>query len=89
MKTTDIQRNQFTFYRSYYEAVLLLPKSRQLEALQAIIQYALDGEMPETLSPKSYALLTAIRPNLDIARLKASTRLKANAALDIFPSGRL
>ena len=80
MKSTDIQRGQFTFYRSYYEAALKLPKSRQLEALQAIITYSLDGIMPADISPKAEALLTAIRPNLDTARSKAQARKNAQRA---------
>ena len=89
MKITDVSRGQFTFYRSYYEAALKLPKSRQLEALQAIIEYALDGVMPESMSSKSEALLTAIRPNLDVARAKASRRLESKIVPDYFPSGHM
>ena len=88
MKPTDIQRRQFTFYRSYYDAVLKLPKSRQLEALQAIIAYSLDGVMPPDISPKSEALLTAIRPNLDMARAKAQARKNAQPELNLFPTGQ-
>ena len=84
MKSTDIQRGQFTFYRSYYEAVLKLPKSRQFEALQAIISYSLDGVMPVSISPKSEALLTAIRPNLDTARAKAQARKNAQSVNESF-----
>ncbi len=89
MKITDVSRGQFTFYRSYYEAALKLPKSRQLEALQAIIEYALDGVTPASLSPRSEAVLTAIRPNLDAARSKASRRLEAKTMLDSLPTGRM
>lgn len=89
MQTTDVSRNQFTFYRSYYEAALMLPKSRQLEALQAIIEYALDGVMPPRLSPKSEAVLTAIRPNLDLARLKASRRLESKSEPESMSTGNM
>lgn len=89
MKPTDVSRGQFTFYRSYYEAALKLPKSRQLEALQAIIEYALDGVTPEPISPRSEAVLTAIRPNLDAARNKASRRLETKSILDSLPTGRI
>lgn len=87
MQSTDVQRGQFTFYRSYYEAILKLPKSRQFEALQAIITYSLDGIMPAGISPKSEALLTAIRPNLDTARAKAQARKSAQPLPDLFPTG--
>ena len=89
MKTTDVSRGQFTFYRSYYEAALMLPKSRQLEVLQAIIEYALDGVTPEPISPKSEAVLAAIRPNLDAARVKASRLLETKSILDSLPTGRM
>lgn len=89
MKTTELQRGQFTFYRSYYDAVLKLPKSRQYEALQAMIEYALNGTEPQSVSPRTEALLMAIRPNLDAARAKAMARKVANSAPDLFPGGRM
>lgn len=87
MSTTDLQRGQFTFYRSYYNAVLKLPKVRQYEALQAIIEYALDGAEPQSVSPRTEALMTAIRPNLDAARAKAMARQTAKSTPDLFPGG--
>ena len=43
-------RSQFTFYRSFWEAVQSLPKKDKLPVLEAIISYALDGDIPSSLS---------------------------------------
>ena len=42
MKQTK-SRRQFTFYHSYIDAVMGLPKCRRIETLLGIIFYALDG----------------------------------------------
>ena len=39
-----MDRGQFTFYRSFWDAVKGLPKKDRLPILEAIISYALDGE---------------------------------------------
>lgn len=41
-----MERNQFTFYRSYYEALKHLPKRDQTSVLLALIGYALDEQEP-------------------------------------------
>jgi hypothetical protein len=41
-----MERGQFTFYRSYYEAIKQLKKADQAAVLMAICAYALDEEMP-------------------------------------------
>lgn len=65
-------RGQFTFYRSYYEAIKELPKKEQLDVLMSIIAYALDGTMPE-LSRTSKAVFLLVKPTLDTGRKKASS----------------
>lgn len=65
-------RGQFTFYRSYYEAICELPKKEQLDVLMSIIAYALDGTMPE-LSRTSKAVFLLVKPTLDTGRKKASS----------------
>ena len=42
-----MERSQFTFYRSFYEALRRLPKKARLEAYEAIAAYALDGVEPD------------------------------------------
>ena len=70
-------RSQFTFYASYFNAIEHLPKTRRYEALRAVIRYALEGELPEGLTPAASGVFDAIRPNLDAARVKASARISA------------
>lgn len=74
MKTT--QRKQFTFYRSYIENVMKLPKCRRFETLLGIIFYALDGAEP-ALCGASDAVFGCIRPNIDSSRVRAERCLRA------------
>ena len=63
-------RNQFTFYRSFWEAVQELPIKAKTEVICAICSYALDGE--ETpLSGTSKAIFMLIKPTLDASAKKA------------------
>lgn len=66
-----MERKQFTFYRSYYEAVAELPRDTVGEILLAVAAYALDGVMPGELSPIARAAFVLIRPTLDSGRAKA------------------
>ena len=66
------QRGQFTFYRSYYEALKSLPKKEREPVLMAIIAYALDGESPE-LSGVGSAIFSLVKPTLDTGRKKAES----------------
>ena len=64
-------REQFTFYRSYWEAVKRLRKaSDRLSALEAIAAYALDGEERD-LTDAADAIFVLIRPLLDSAARKS------------------
>lgn len=68
-----MKREQFTFYRSYYDAVKQLPEKDKRSALElflAVCAYALDGEEPQ-LSGIPLALFTLIRPTLDAGSKKA------------------
>lgn len=66
-------RNQFTFYRSYYEALKNLPQKDQTKVFMAVCAYALDDE-PPTLSGVPLSVFTLIRPTLDSGRNKALNR---------------
>ena len=66
------QRGQFTFYRSYYEALKSLPKKEREPVLMAIIAYALDGESP-ALSGVGSAIFSLVKPTLDTGRKKAES----------------
>ena len=71
----SLRRVQFTFYDSFFKAVNSLPKSRQLEAYQAIVSYALYGTEP-AVTGAAGGVFDAIRPILDAGRSKAEARLR-------------
>ena len=66
-----MKRKQFTFYRSFYEGMMCLPKSSRLEFIQAVIEFALDGVEPEGLKQKQMGQFVHIRPVLESAAKKA------------------
>lgn len=68
-----MKRDQFTFYRSYYEALRNLPQKERAKAVMAICAYALDEELP-ALSGVALSVFTLIRPTLDSGRKKAENR---------------
>lgn len=70
-----MERSQFTWYRSYYEALRTLPAKDFKVAVLAICAYALDEEVP-SLSGVPNSVFTLIRPTLDSGRNKAANRLK-------------
>lgn len=65
-------RKQFTFYRSYYEAIQAIPKRDQAAVLLAICAYALYETEPK-LSGTADAIFSLIRPTLDASRRKAES----------------
>ena len=67
------ERSQFTFYRSFWEAVKGLPKKDRLPILESIIEYALDGKAPSGLSQSQSAFFLLVKPNLDASRKKAAS----------------
>lgn len=66
-----MQRGQFTFYRSFWDAVRGLPKRDRLPILEAIIGYALDELQPEGLSQSQGAFFLLCKPTLDASRKRA------------------
>lgn len=65
-----MNRSQFTFYRSFWEAIQELPIKAKTEVICAICAYALDGE--ETpLTGTSKAVWVLIKPTLDASAKKA------------------
>lgn len=67
-----MQRKQFTFYRSYFEAVSCLPKKIQTQVLLAICDYALNETEP-SLEGSALAVFTLVRPTLDAGRRRAES----------------
>lgn len=66
------KRGQYTFYRSFWEAIKVLPKKDRLPIYEAITEYALDGTVPAGLTQSQSAFFSLVKPNLDAARKKAA-----------------
>lgn len=62
---SKIERKQFTFYRSFWEAAAKMRKKPQQEYLVSVINYALNGVEPEVLSPDAQMAFSLTRPTLD------------------------
>ena len=72
------RRKQFTFYRSYYDAIKALPRREQTEVVLALCAYGLDKE-ERMLSGTAAAIFTLIKPTLDAAWRKAEGGSKGTA----------
>lgn len=72
-------RNQFTFYRSFRDAIASLPKREQLGAMWAIVDFALDGKEPTNLTWPQQAVYSLIGPVLQAAKKKASAGQKGGS----------
>lgn len=66
-----MERDQFTFYRSFWEALKALPKKDQLPFVMAVCSYALDGES-KPLTGAPYAAFLLVKPILDKASKKSA-----------------
>lgn len=64
-------RNQFTFYRSYYDAIQALSKRDQSSLILAICAYAIYETEPKGLSNAATTAFKLIKPTLDAGRKKA------------------
>lgn len=53
------------FYRSFYEAIVGLPKDIQIEIYTAILDYGLNGNEPANMKPTTKGLFTLMRPIID------------------------
>ena len=65
-----MERQQFTFYRSYWKALKTLPDEDRLFAYDAIADYALNGNAPETQGLVA-TVFFLIQPTLDTGRKRA------------------
>ena len=74
------KRKQFTFYESFYKALVKLPVEEAQQGAWAIINYALYGKVPETeLTPAVDAVLEMALPVLDSARKKSKGAMNSQA----------
>ena len=73
-------RKQFTFYRSFLEAVEMLPQEEQLPVLRGIARFALDGIEPADFGPFGKVAWASIRPVLESGRAKAAAGAAVGSA---------
>ena len=66
-------RNQFTFYRSYYDAIQELSKKDQSALILAVCAYAIYETLPKGLSSAASTAFKLIQPTLDSGRRKAES----------------
>lgn len=66
----EMERQQFTFYRSFFEALKNLPNRERLAVYDAVCAYALDGAEP-SVTGVAATVFTLIRPVLDTGRKRA------------------
>lgn len=69
----SMKREQFTFYRSFYEAVKRLPKRKRMAFVMAIVEYGLDHVEPTGLDDTQYGFFLLTKPVLDSAWRKAKS----------------
>lgn len=69
-------REQFTFYRSYFDAVRKIKNAKDRAAIyDAIADYALYGTEPK-LDGVPAAIFDLVRPTLDAGKRKAENRME-------------
>jgi ribosomal protein S12 len=73
-----IQKQWFTFLRSYLDAIRELPKSQQADVYQALAEYALDGIEP-TFTGSRLAVFKSFRPVVDNSNKTAARNAKNGA----------
>ncbi len=81
-----MERKQFTFYRSFWDACLALPQKDRLAFLTAVCSYAFEETDEVDLTGGAGAAFAIVRPILDSSRKKAESgsyggsKPKANAS---------
>lgn len=75
-----MKRSQFTFYRSFWEALRELPEDEQAKTVLAICAYALDGEECELRgAPKSIFIMA--KPTIDTSARKSANGKKGGSKM--------
>lgn len=70
-----MQRDLFTFYRSFYESLTYLKLEEKAKIYDAICNYALNGAIP-SLDNALQSIFILIKPNLDASRKRAENGSK-------------
>ena len=81
-------RKQFTFYRSFWEAIGKLTTNKEkLQAYEAICAYALDGTEPDekTIKPAAATVFCVTRPVLETARKRSRSVTSAYKLPKVLP----
>lgn len=76
-----MQRKQFTFYRSFWEAIEKLPTNKEkLQAFQMLCDYALNQNEPEldTKKPSAVTVFQMAKPILERAHERAAKMIAVN-----------
>lgn len=60
-----MERDSILFYRSFYEAIQGLQRDIQLEIYTAIMEYGLNGVVPDNLKPVARGMFALMKPVLD------------------------
>ncbi len=78
---TPSERKGFTFYRSFAEAINLLPEEDQLAVFKMIVQYSLDGIEPNEEEMSTYGLVIwkMMRPHLAADRRRYNNGKRGGA----------
>lgn len=61
-----MERDSFKFAKSYYDAIKRMPYEVQAEIYPALVEYALFGKQPKTLSDIAMGVFTLIKPTIDV-----------------------
>lgn len=61
---SNVERDSFIFYRSFYESIKEIPEEEQLKVYKSITEYALNKNELE-LTGIAKAIFTLIKPQLD------------------------
>ena len=75
-----MERKQFTFYRSFWDALRQMNKGDRLALFEAIATYGLDGKLQKPLTDRQNSIFTLIRPNLDASYKKAVGAMQGKIA---------
>ena len=82
-----MRRNQFTFYRSFWESIEKLPTNKEkLQAYQMLCGYALEKTEPDldAAKPSAAAVFRICKPILDTAHQR-SERLQRRSNAHTIP----
>lgn len=55
----------FVFYKSFLDAIELLPEEEQLKAFKLITHYGANGELPKGEQTLANAIFLMAKPNID------------------------